>query len=179
MWTIWKTRWSFFQNIQSRMKTIWKNINTFRVCLKEILSLLISTDIQNLTKEIEYLKKQNQELMMKKKNLVFSLSLKFNESLTDKIDEITKIANDSQSISNKLWILFDALSKEEITLAVDMLLREMKEMKKTEKISSVCGSQRVCSNVFWNRSKRWNRISWTSSKDTISTMTLNWSSLTR
>ena len=111
-----------------------KRINTFRSCLKEISALLISTDIHNFAKEIEELKDQNEELLRMKNHLTFALSLKMNESLTTKIDEIVKTANDSQAIFGKLCILLDVPSKEEIPSAVDSLIREVKEMKNHSKM---------------------------------------------
>ena len=68
---------------------------------------LLSTDILNLAKEIEELKKQNEELIKIKNHLEFSLSLKLIESVTAKIAEMVKIANDSQSNFGKLCILLD------------------------------------------------------------------------
>ena len=53
-----------------------------------------------------------------------------NESLTAKIDEMVKIANDSHSIFCKLCILVDFPSNEETEPAVDAHLGEMKEIKK-------------------------------------------------
>lgn len=134
----------FVQSLQkdlARMDTIpfsnegeMKKLNTFHACLKDISSVLISTDINNFSKEIEELKSQNDELNKIKKYLSYSLSLKLNESLTNKVDTIMKERNEAQNIFDKLCVILDVPSRDEIAPAVNILLNNLNDMKNESKM---------------------------------------------
>ncbi|OHT12850.1 hypothetical protein TRFO_17096 [Tritrichomonas foetus] len=129
-----KSKLATFSKVPISNEAEMKRIETFRNCLKEISSVLISTDVRNFAREIEELKKQNDDLIKMKNHLSFALTLKLNESLTSKVDEILREANDSNSILGKLCLLLNVPSREEVTPAVDSLVRENQEMKNLNKM---------------------------------------------
>ena len=111
-----------------------RRLDEFKACFKEISSVLISTDVKNFPREIGELRSQNEELIKMKNHLSYSLTLKLNESLTSKVDEVLRNANESQAIISKLCSILNVPSREEVTPAVDTLLRQNKETENQCKI---------------------------------------------